>query len=60
MAKSAVQFQRGISLRDFLNQYGGEEQCRQVLYRLRWRQGFVCPACGNTTGCALHSRKGSG
>jgi ribosomal protein L37AE/L43A len=57
MAKNAIQFQKGLSLRDFLGQYRSEEQCQQTLYRLRWPQGFGCPACGNTSGCALHSRK---
>ena len=57
MAKNAIQFQKGLSLRDFLDQYGTEEHCQQALYQLRWPQGFGCPACGNTTGCALHSRK---
>ena len=56
MAKNAVQFQKGLSLQSILKQYGNEEQCEQALYRLRWPQGFVCPECGNTTGCALHSR----
>lgn len=57
MAKNAIQFQRGLSFQDFLAQYGSETQCEQTLYRLRWPNGFVCPHCGNTTGCALHSRK---
>ena len=57
MAKNPVQFQKGLGLHEFLNQYGNEEQCQRMLYRLRWPQGFVCPACGNTTGCQLHSRK---
>jgi len=35
MAKSAVQFQKGLSLQSFLKQYGSEEQCEQALYRLR-------------------------
>ena len=57
VAKNAIQFQKGLSLQSFFEQYGSEEQCEQILYRLRWPQGFVCPECGNTTGCALHSRK---
>lgn len=57
MAKNAIQCQKGLSLQAFRDQYGSEEQCQQALYRLRWPQGFVCPACGNTSGCALHSRK---
>lgn len=57
MAKNPVQFQRGLSLHQFLEDYGHEEQCQNTLYQLRWPQGFVCPECGNTTGCQLHSRK---
>jgi hypothetical protein len=57
MAINAIQFQKSLSLQPFLKQYGSEEQCQQALYRLRWPQGFVCPECGNTTGCALHSCK---
>jgi transposase-like protein len=57
MAKNAIQFQSGLSFQDFLAQYGSEAQCEQVLYRLRWPNGFVCTHCGNTTGCAVRSRK---
>ena len=57
MAKNAIQFQKGLSFQRFLAQYGTEAQCEQALYRLRWPKGFVCPHCGNATGCALHSRK---
>lgn len=57
MAKNSIQFQQGLSFQHFLTQYGSESQCEQALYQLRWPKGFVCPHCGNTTGCALHSRK---
>ena len=57
MAKNTIQFQKGLSFQSFLTQYGSESQCEQALYHLRWPKGFVCPHCGNTTGCALHSRK---
>ena len=40
MAKNKVQFQRGLSLTQFLSQYGTEEQCRSVLFRMRWPRGF--------------------
>ncbi|MGB5198980.1 MAG: IS1595 family transposase, partial [Sedimenticolaceae bacterium] len=39
MAKNAIQFQKGLCLRDFLDQYGTEEQCQQALYELRWPRG---------------------
>jgi hypothetical protein len=38
MAKNPVQFQKGLSLHEFFDQYGNEEQCHSALYRLRWPQ----------------------
>ena len=57
MARNPIQFQKGLSLQSFVEQYGSDEQCEQVLCRLHWPQGFVCHECGNTAGCALHRRK---
>lgn len=57
MGKNKVQFQRGLSLTQFLSQYGTEEQCRSVLFRMRWPQGFECPECGHTGYCEIYSRK---
>jgi transposase-like protein len=31
---------------EFLDWFGSEEACLDYLERLRWPQGFVCPACG--------------
>ena len=31
---------------EFDAQFGGEEACRAYLVRLRWPDGFRCPACG--------------
>lgn len=53
MAKNSIQFQKGLSLTDFLARYGTEGQCRQALFELRWPEGFVCPECGNETYCEL-------
>ena len=47
MARNPVQFQKGISLNEFLSLYGTEEQCFDALYRWRWPNGFVCPNCGH-------------
>ena len=33
MARNPVQFQKGISLSEFLSQYGTEQQCCDALYR---------------------------
>ncbi len=45
MPMNMVQFQSGLSLPEFLQQYGTEDQCRAALYRWRWPSGFRCPAC---------------
>jgi transposase-like protein len=57
MPKNAIQFQKGLGLHEFLEKYGTDTQCSQALYQLRWPNGYVCPECGNTTGCELKKRK---
>lgn len=56
MARNKIQFQPGLSLPEFLQQYGSEEQCRLALLQWRWPKGFVCPVCGHTAYCELKSR----
>jgi len=46
MAQNWVQFQRGMSLTEFVRTYGTEAQCEAALERTRWPDGFVCPHCG--------------
>lgn len=46
MAMNRIQFQAGLSLPSFLEQYGTEAQCEASLELARWHQGFRCPACG--------------
>lgn len=53
MSRNKVQFQKGISLSDFLALYGTEAQCEQALFAWRWPQGFVCPECGHEGHCVL-------
>ena len=55
MARNMVQFQKGLSMVDFLNKYGSEEACRQAVFTLRWPEGFRCPECGNSTYCEIKS-----
>jgi len=47
MAQNPIQFQKGLSLKRFLSDYGTEEQCEQTLEDWRWPNGFVCPSCGH-------------
>ena len=57
MARNQVQFQKGISLSEFIQQYGTEEQCFNALYQWRWPEGFRCPHCGHDQSCQLTQRK---
>ena len=57
MARNPVQFQKGISLNEFLSLYGTEDQCFDALYQWRWPNGFMCPHCGHDRCCQLNSRK---
>lgn len=47
MAINPVQFQKGLSMLEFVAQYGTQAKCYRALYRARWPQGFRCPACAN-------------
>lgn len=46
MAMNAIQFQPGMSLAQFLRDYGTESKCYRALYKSRWPHGFECPTCG--------------
>ena len=46
MARNPIQFGKGLSLTEFQEHYGTEEQCRRAVIAWRWPSGFVCPACG--------------
>ena len=48
MAMNKVQFQKGLSMQEYLERYGSVEQCEQAVMDWRWPQGFVCPACSAT------------
>lgn len=45
MSINRIQFQKGLSLPEFLKDYGSEAQCEAALAKARWPDGFVCPAC---------------
>lgn len=48
MAMNRVQFQQGMSLHEFMQDFGTEAQCALALEKARWPTGFHCPACGWT------------
>ncbi|MGD8309513.1 MAG: IS1595 family transposase [Chromatiales bacterium] len=57
MRQNTIQFQKGLSLTDFLRQYGTEEQCAEALFGWRWPHGFVCPHCGRAEHCVVGARR---
>lgn len=57
MSKNKVQFQKELSLTDFMAEYGDEQQCRSFIFQARWPQGFCCPECGYDKFCEIKSRK---
>ena len=57
VSQNKVQCQKGISLPEFMNLYGTEEQCFNALFQWRWPDGFICPKCGGEKSCQLRTRK---
>lgn len=47
MAMNRVQFQRGLSIAEFMDRYGTDEKCAAALEQSRWPAGFCCPDCGD-------------
>jgi len=54
--KNKVQFQKGYSFIDFMDDYGDEEKCRKALFQSHWPDGYVCRECGSSSYCTLKSR----
>jgi len=48
MAMNRIQFQAGLSMPEFLKDYGTEAQCELALEAVRWPEGFHCPRCDST------------
>jgi len=59
MAMNQIQFQAGMSLTRFFEEYGTEEQCEQALEKARWPHGFQCPRCQGTEATAFRVGKRS-
>ena len=47
MKRSRIQFQKGLSLQQFLSKYGQEEQCQRAIFRAKWPNGWTCQLCGS-------------
>lgn len=57
MKMNRVQFQAGLSMAEYLKQFGTEEQCAAALEASRWPDGWHCPHCGGQRH-SLFSREG--
>lgn len=57
MGINKVQFQKGLSMAQFMERYGTEEKCHAAAVALRWPDGFACPECSETRHCRFE-RKG--
>ena len=55
MAMNRIQFQPGLSLTQFLEQYGTEERCEQALEQARWPEGYCCEHCASTHYCIVNA-----
>lgn len=59
MAMNRVQFQAGLSMAEFLREYGTERRCERALEAARWPDGFCCPNCSDTRSSCFE-REGRG
>lgn len=48
MAFNRIQFQHGMSIPEFLRNFGTEAQCAEAVKAARWPGGFHCPRCSST------------
>lgn len=57
MARNAIQLQKGLSLCELNESYGTEEKCAAAIFKWRWPDGFVCPACGSRDHAIVGARE---
>lgn len=58
MAMNQIQFQAGLSMREFQAQYGTDQQCEAALFAARWPQGWRCSRCGCPRSFATRNGQG--
>ena len=57
MSRHAIQFQKGLSLREFKSRYGNEAQCEAAPEEARGRDGFRCLRCGGSGHGLVYGRR---
>lgn len=58
MSMNRIQFQKGLSVHEFMQQYGSEEQCEHALVAARWPQGWRCAHCNGSRSFPTHNKTG--
>ena len=53
MTPNQLQFQSGLSLSNFLHDYGTEARCEAALEKSRWPKGYICPVCESRSHCIV-------
>lgn len=48
-----IQFQIGVSVPEFIRDFGNEEQCVAYLEQLKWPAGFICEGCSSNS-CTIY------
>ncbi len=41
MPNNSIRFQKGFSIPEFMQMYETEIQCRERLFHLRWKNGYI-------------------
>lgn len=59
MSMNRIQFQPGLSLRDFQKRYCTDEQCERAVFAARWPQGWHCARCGCTRSFMTRNGRGT-
>jgi hypothetical protein len=54
--KKGSRNKKPLTIYEFLEKFGTEEQCREHLWEMRFGEGFVCPKCGCEQGYEITTR----
>lgn len=57
MAINPIQFQSGLSLFQYMKDFGTEAQCEQALFTARWPDGFRCPVCNEANAFEFNRKR---
>jgi transposase-like protein len=57
MGMNRIQFQPGLSLEQFQENFGTEEKCEKALEDARWPEGFRCPRCAQSDYGIVNGRR---